>query len=72
MSKFQFQSQQQQQADKMRKGDSEYDLRKLEQAKVPVLFLNAFVLVVALVNWALCIWIRVDLDFRRWVQEIEW
>lgn len=57
---------------KMRKGDSEYDVRRLDQAKIPVLFLNALVLVVALVNWALCIWIRVDLDFRRWVQEIEW
>ena len=56
----------------MRKGSSEYDLRKLEQAKIPLLFLNVFVFVVALVAWALCIWIRVDLDFRRWVVEMDW
>jgi hypothetical protein len=56
----------------MRKGESEFELRQLEKAKIPVLVVNIFVFVVALACFTICCWIRFDLDFQRWVRELDW
>ncbi len=56
----------------MHRSTSEYELRKMEKAKIPLIVVNAFVFITAFAAFCICIWIRFDLDFSRWVVELDW
>jgi len=50
-----------------------YDLDELVDRLKPSLFIaNIFGLILALVNFSICVWVRFDLDFWEWVNEIQW
>jgi len=46
--------------------------QKLEKLQYGLLFSNILLLIIALANFSVCIWIRFDLDFWEWVLEINW
>jgi len=46
--------------------------QRLEKLQYGLFISNAILLLIALANFSVCIWIRFDLDFWRWVLEIEW
>jgi len=46
--------------------------RRLESLQYILFITNVIMLLVALANFSVCIWIRFDLDFWEWVIEINW
>jgi len=54
------------------KGGSQYGEEEGQSLGIPLIFLQAILIVVCLANFSLCIWIRFDLDFWEWVIEIGW
>jgi len=46
--------------------------RRLETLQYILFITNVIMLLVALANFSICIWIRFDLDFWEWVIEINW
>lgn len=56
----------------MRRSDSEYEFKRLVRQKWALVIITAFVFLVSLGIFGVCIWIRFDLDFREWVREINW
>ena len=56
----------------MQKSNSYKDLRSLTNLKWASVVLTLLVFLVALVTFSVCIWIRFDLDFWEWVEEMDW
>lgn len=46
--------------------------KRLEQFQNGLLITNILLMIIALANFSVCIWIRFDLDFWEWVLEIGW
>ena len=47
-------------------------MKRLVKLKWTSMAVNAFALAVAVSDFAICIWIRFDLDFADWIRSIEW
>ena len=56
----------------MYRTDSEHDFKTLMKQKWALVVLNVISFMTGLGIFSVCIWIRFDLDFREWVQEIDW
>jgi len=57
----------------MRRGESEVSIEEsINRRKWPLVVLDLIIVLVALANFSVCIWIRFDLDFSEWIIEIGW
>lgn len=56
----------------VRKDDLDSVYRRLESSQNALLIINVVMLLIGLANFSICIWIRFDLDFWEWVEEIDW
>jgi len=56
----------------VRKNDMDHVYSRLESTQYFLFITNIVMLLVALANFSVCIWIRFDLDFWEWVLEIDW
>ena len=56
----------------MYRSESEEDFKILQKRKWVILGINGIVFLVAFAMVCVCFWIRFDLDFREWVQEMDW
>jgi len=56
----------------VRNSDFETASKRLESLQYILFITNVIMLLVALANFSVCIWIRFDLDFWEWVIEINW
>ena len=56
----------------MYRSESEEDFKILQKRKWVILGINGIVFLVAFAMVCICFWIRFDLDFREWVQEMDW
>ena len=56
----------------MRRTQSEIWENKLSQLKWLLIILSTLVFLLSLTLFSICIWIRFDLDFWEWVEELDW
>ena len=53
--------------------DDQYELEKtITRYKATMMLFNVVSLIIGVATFSVCIWIRFDLDFARWVYLIDW
>jgi hypothetical protein len=52
--------------------ESEQDFKTLMRQKWALVVLSVLVFITSIAIFCVCVWIRIDTDFREWVREIDW
>ena len=52
--------------------DEEHEYKTLMRRKWALVISDSIVFLTAVGMFGVCLWIRIDLDFWEWVEEIDW
>merc|ERR1711915_292411 len=56
----------------LRNDDIDSIYARVQKLQYTLFIINVGMLIIALANFSICIWIRFDLDFWEWIEEIGW